>query len=77
MPEALRPSLQHLQQVFDDQKGLPPSRGHKHTITLKAGSDPVGVRPYKYPQSQKDEIEKLIREMMAAKITQPSKSPFF
>lgn len=33
---------------------------------LREGSDPVSVRPCRYPQFQKDEIEKLIREMLQA-----------
>ena len=43
---------------------------------LKDGSDPVSVRPYRYPQSQNDEIERLIQEMLAAGIIRPSTSPF-
>lgn len=43
---------------------------------MKEGSNPVSVRPYRYPQFQKDEIEKLVREMLAARIIQPSTSPY-
>lgn len=56
--------------------GLPPERGHVHAITLRTGSDPVSVRPYRYPQIQKDEIERLIRDMLDAGIIAPSTSPF-
>ncbi|XP_017233746.1 uncharacterized protein LOC108207825 [Daucus carota subsp. sativus] len=76
IPEFLRPLITQYQKVFDSPKGLPPSRGHEHSIVLKAGSDPVGVRPYRYPQNQKDEIERLITEMLAAGIIRPSTSPF-
>lgn len=51
-------------------------RGHEHAINLKEGSNPVGVRPYRYPHCQKDEIERLIKEMLAAGIIKPSTSPF-
>lgn len=34
------------------------------------------MRPYRYAQSQKDEIESLIRDMLKASIIQPSSSPF-
>lgn len=35
---------------------------------MKEGSDPVNVRPYRYPQTQKDEIERLIHDMLTAGI---------
>ena len=34
------------------------------------------MRPYRYPQSQKTEIERLVRDMLAVGIIQPSTSPF-
>nr|GLL24649.1 uncharacterized protein LOC109178468 [Ipomoea trifida] len=37
---------------------LPPKRQCDHRITLVTGADPVAVRPYRYPQAQKDEIER-------------------
>ena len=76
IPEFLQPLITQYQQIFDSPKGLPSSRGHEHSIVLKTGSDPVGVRPYRYPQNQKDEIERLITEMLTAGIIQPSTSPF-
>lgn len=56
--------------------GLPPVRGHEHAIILKCGHDLVSIRPYRYPQSQKDEIERLVRDMLATSIIRPSISPF-
>lgn len=55
-PSFLQPTLQRYNKVFQLPPGLPPSRNHEHAITLKQGSDPVSVRPYRYPQFQKDEI---------------------
>lgn len=62
--------------VFDSPVGLPPKRCHEHAIVLKEGSNPVGVRPYRYPQFQIDKIERLIKEMLAVGIIQPSTSNF-
>lgn len=76
VPGFVREVIQQHRSVFQLPQGLPPVRGREHSITLKEGSDPIGVRPYRYPQSQKDEIERLIQEMLAAGIIKPSTSPF-
>lgn len=62
--------------VFSLPVGLPPTRSHTHSIILKEGTPPISVRPYRYPHVQKDEIERLVREMLDAGIIQPSTSPF-
>lgn len=68
--------LQKFEQVFHMPTTLPPRRGHEHTIILRDGVPPIIVRPYRYPQIQNDEIEKLVKEMLAAGIIQPSTIPF-
>ncbi|KAK9113929.1 hypothetical protein Syun_020726 [Stephania yunnanensis] len=55
---------------------LPPSRECDHAIVLKEGVEPIRVRPYRYPQVQKAEIERMVTEMLASGIIQPSNSPF-
>lgn len=76
VPEFVQEVLGRFSGVFEAPTGLPPRRGHEHSITLRGGSNPVSVRPYRYPQFQKDEIERLIKEMLAAQIIIPSTSPF-
>lgn len=49
---------------------------HKHAITLRHAANPVSVPPYQYPQFQKDEIERLIKDMLLAGIIQPSSSAY-
>lgn len=39
-------------------------------------SDPVNVRPYRYPHFQKDEIEKLLSKLLSDGIIRPSTSAF-
>ena len=64
------------QQLFQLPKELPPNRGHEHAIVLREGAEPMNVQPYRYPQFQKDEIERLIQEMLEAEIIRPSVSPY-
>ncbi|XP_025635201.2 uncharacterized protein [Arachis hypogaea] len=80
LPSDLAPDLASILQdysvVFQVPKGLPPPRVHDHTITLLPGTTPIKVRPYRYPHSQKSEIERIVSEMLAEGIIQPSTSPF-
>lgn len=68
--------LEWHENVFEMPQGLPPKRGREHAINLKEGAEPVNIRPYRYTYTQKDEIEKLVREMLEARIIQPSISPY-
>ena len=62
--------------VFQTLPGLPPNQQHDHSITLKERADIPNLRPYRYPHYQKNEIEKLVSEMLTAGIIRPSISPF-
>ena len=68
--------LQTYQDVFQTPQGLHPPRDQDHAITLLPHIAPIKVRPYRYPHSQKDEIEKLVAAMLAEGVIQPSTSPF-
>lgn len=76
MPEFIAPLLEKYAQVFKVPSRLPPSRDHEHSITMKEGSNPISGRPYRYPQVQKNEIERLISEMLSAGIIKPSTSQY-
>ncbi|KAI5405312.1 hypothetical protein KIW84_052187 [Lathyrus oleraceus] len=57
--------LQEFQEVFETPIELPPFRGiHDHQIVLKEGSNPVSLRPYRYPPAQKDIIDGMVRELL-------------
>lgn len=60
--------LQQFRKVFEWPNKLPPPRAQDHSIVMKPNSAPVNVHPYRYPYDQKNEIERLVREMLAARI---------
>ena len=68
--------LQQYDDVFAEPQGLPPSRPYDHRIHLLPGTAPVAVRPYRYPQLQKDELERQCATMLSQGIIRPSTSPF-
>lgn len=61
---------------FSFPTGLPPVRAFDHHIFLLPEVTPVNVCPYRYPHSQKEEIECLVGEMLNEGIIRPSSSPF-
>lgn len=68
--------LQNFQDLFEEPQQLPPPRTHDHAIVLKEGTDAINVRPYRYPAIQKNEIEKIIQEMLDTGVVRESISPF-
>jgi hypothetical protein len=43
---------------------------------LLKGTQPISVRPYRYPFYQKTKIERIVRELLELGVIQPSQSPF-
>ena len=68
--------LAEFEDVFADPQGLPPIRRHDHAIQLTEGASIPNLRPYKYPHYQKNEIERMVREMMESGVIRPSISPY-
>ena len=64
------------QQVFQEPKGLPPAQDIDHAITLVPNAPVINQRPYRHSYEQKNEVESLVRELLAAGIIQHSKSPY-
>ena len=62
--------------VFGILVGLPPKQNCDYRLRLLQGSNPVAVRPYRYPHLLKDEIEKQCTEMLRNGVIRPSSSPF-
>jgi hypothetical protein len=63
--------------VFEVPTALPPSRGeHDHSIPLLMSSQTPNLHPYRYPFAQKNEIEKMVKELLEARVILPSTSPY-
>lgn len=62
--------------LFQTPTTLPPSRNTNHAIHLLPNSNPINVRPYRYPYFQKQEIETQVASMLQNGIIRPNTSPF-
>ncbi|KAL9408472.1 hypothetical protein AB3S75_046939 [Citrus x aurantiifolia] len=62
--------------LFLPPTASPPHHTIDHKIHLLPNTTLVNVRPYRYPHFQKNEMEKLIREMLEQGIIRPSQSLF-
>jgi hypothetical protein len=76
MPVNIAQMVQRYDFLFQDPKQLPPSRPFDHNIPLIEGVQPVNVKPYRYSPTQKDEIERQVKEMLLNGVIHPSSSPF-
>ena len=73
----MQTSLKILKGFFEDPKRLPPKREIDHCILILPNQRPINFRPYKYGHVQKEEIEKLVVEMLQAGVIRPSHSPYY
>jgi hypothetical protein len=62
--------------AYSRSQKWPPTRSFDHKINLTEGAQPTCVRPYRYPYYQKEEIEKIVGEMLTTGIIRPSQSPY-
>lgn len=75
-PRPLEDLLQKYADVFMEPKELPPPRQHDHSIPLEGGAQLVSIRAYRHPFYQKEEIEKIVKELLHARVIRHSNSPF-
>ncbi|XP_022680959.1 uncharacterized protein LOC111256735 [Setaria italica] len=68
--------LQEFDDLFVMPSGLPPLRAFDHRIHLLPATPLVAVRPYRYPQLLKDEIEAQCQAMLEQGIIRASTSAF-
>ena len=48
----------------------------KHTITLESGVIPINTRPYRLPESQKEEVGRQVKQLLEEGIIVKSDSPW-
>ncbi|GJR23773.1 putative mitochondrial protein [Tanacetum coccineum] len=60
----LRALLKEYADVFEKPKTLPPHRSFDHQIPLRDRNVNVNIRPYRYPSSQKDVIETMVKNCL-------------
>jgi hypothetical protein len=73
----LQSILSQHQDIVNKPHALLPSHDiHDHSIPLVLGSLPPNVHTYHHPFSQKNEIEKIVQELLEAGVIHPSTNPY-
>lgn len=56
--------LYNYKSIFDKPFGLTPDRSHNHRIPLLPGTNPMKIRPYRYPHKAQNEhmVAKMLNE---------------
>lgn len=68
--------LSEFERLFREPHGLPLIKAKDHAIRLYDGVQPPNLRPYRYPYYQKNEIEKIVQEMLSVGVIHLSVSLF-
>ncbi|CAN6677986.1 unnamed protein product [Malus baccata var. baccata] len=68
--------LADFESLFVLPSQLPPSRSHDHHIPLLACAKPPNIRPYHYGPLAKNEIERVVKDLLDAGFIRHSHSPF-
>ena len=76
MPDTLSQLSLKYHLVFSIPMGISLARDCDHRINLQADSQPVKVKPYRYPCSQKYEIEIMVSHMLQEGLIEHSSSPY-
>jgi hypothetical protein len=79
---SFHPDLQYIlsqhQVVFQNPQGLPPSYSvHDHSIPLVSRQSSPNVLPYRHPFFQKNEIEKIVQELLEVDVIHPQYQSLF
>jgi hypothetical protein len=75
-PAIISDIVQKYDNLFQELTQLPLQRPCDHSISLIPGVQPVNIKPYRYTLTQKDEIERQVKDMLLNGVIQSSTSPF-
>nr|XP_027120660.1 uncharacterized protein LOC113737665 [Coffea arabica] len=76
IPAGVQGIIEEFTDVFVAPSELPPARSIDHEIPLKPEVQPFKMKPYRYPHSQKREIEQQVKDMLQHGIIVHSNNPF-
>lgn len=76
IPQNIQNPLHNYRDIFAAPTQLPSNRIQDHHIPLKPNSNPVNAHPYRCLTAHKEEIEKIIREMLTTGVIRANMSPF-
>lgn len=76
LPVSFKKLLTKFQDLFEAPTSLPPHRVIDHQIHLIPRIKPINVRPYRYSNFQKTDMEKLVKEMLEQGVIRLSQSTF-
>nr|GEV19578.1 Ty3/gypsy retrotransposon protein [Tanacetum cinerariifolium] len=68
--------LTKFQTLFEPPHTLPLPRPHDHHIPFAPNTNPINIKPYRYPHYQKEIMTSLIKDMLTDGVIQPSQSPY-
>jgi hypothetical protein len=68
--------LDEFQDVFQAPESLPPERNYDHSIPILHNVVPINFRPYRYSPLHKYEIERQVKELLAAGLITHNTSPY-
>ncbi len=60
--------LDRFSHLFAEPMLLPPRHSRDHQISLLLDSTPTNVRPYRYAQIEKDEIERAVKALLETRL---------
>ncbi|KAL8135097.1 hypothetical protein AgCh_009933 [Apium graveolens] len=63
-------------EIFKNPTELPLERNQDYSIPFKPGAQSVNAQPYRCPYFQKEEIEKITKELLQSGVIRNSSSPF-